>query len=264
MPRFLNMFMIVLCLMALPAFSWAQDNAEEHESEAVITSDSGSSDGIEEIQVVKNHRTAKDNFGGWFFGGEILGGLLLGPYPLDDSSESEDDDKEVVSFSWPILTEILLNTGYLWGENVFVGPTFNVTVGFSLLVSVDLRVRVVVPFTNADAIALSAGYGFHPCNFSASESTMKTVPLETDVPDDSNSTEIIQLMYLPVSLGYEHVFDSGFVIGASIDMRISFCVHKTRYRRPFNGSMWYFGEEREKVVPYVSAIMAGLHLGYKF
>ena len=92
----------------------------------------------------------------------------------------------------------------------------------------------------------------------------------TNVPDDSDSNDVISMMYVPVSLGYEHVFNSGFVIGATIDMRISFSVHKYRYYsallNPYNEAYGavYDGEKRASVVPYVGAIMAGFHMGYKF
>lgn len=268
MRRLINLMIGFLSLMLLPVSAFSQEISENAvNSEMVVVNETDTSDAVGEMEVVRRTRTAKDNFGGWFFGAEIIGGALLDPY---DSEYLSDYDDGVDTFKWPGLTEILLNTGYLWGEHVFVGPTLNVMGGFAIWLSVDLRVRLVVPFTNADAFALNVGYGFTPFNYSEPRNTYKRVVHEIDIPDDSDSNDIIEMMYLPISLGYEHVFKSGFVIGASVEMRMSFSVHSLRYIQPlydenntFHG-MFYNGIKREKVVPYVSAMMGGLHLGYKF
>ena len=224
-----------------------------------------------EPQDDKQPKTAKDNFAGWRFGADLfIGAAPIPEYDVYGGAHYPLRHKR--QYVWYPAGGLLLEIGHLWGNQVFVGPTLNITLGYPYIAGADLRVKSAIAITTADAITVSIGYGMAWGDIGKTDYTAVEISREDSTPHDKELDDIIRAMYLPVSMGFEHVYNNGFVLGASVEMRVSFKVKETHYyyydrsnpNAPEDYENWKDDVKRNKVVPIVGMVTAGLHLGYKF
>ena len=270
--RYLQYILMLCSFMMGPVCAFAQENAGENaDSEDIVQENAPQI----EPQDVKLPRTAKDNFAGWRFAADLFIGTGRireydayggAHYPLGEEPK----------YYWYPAGGLLLEIGHLWGNQAFVGPTLNVTLGFPHIIGADLRIKGAIALTSADAITMSVGYGVAWNDDAVTEYTPMEVLAEDTIPNDDKAIDdFIRMMYVPVSVGYEHVYNNGFILGASIEMRVGFKVKETHYyyrSTSSNLEEWYKERhvnwkdevKREGVVPIVSTATVGLRLGYKF
>ena len=247
---------LILLLLLFPIYGFAQDNAENHESEGTITSDSGSSDGIEESQIVKEHRTAKDNFGAIRFGGD----LMFGAGRCDDKmclgqEYGQDWNQENTAFAFSLQLE----AGYLWGNKAFVGPVVTLHTGYPQFVGADLRIKLVMPLNDNNGITMSAGwgYGFRP--------RMKPGFQYGNYSKNDAVIDLLNGMYVPISIGFEHVLDNGLTFGITVEYRMAFNQREINTRPNSEYPILVdYNYVEYRIDPVLGFIGGGIHLGYKF
>lgn len=207
----------------------------------------------EASEFVKQARTMADNFGGVRFGVD----LMLGTGRCDDYAFCMGHDEEVNSESYSIAGLINFEVGYLWGSRVFMGPTVTFSAGFPMLISGAINYRLLVPANDQDAFSFSAGFGmsWHVGFYDS----------------DYNEDHEVNYMYVPISLGFEHVFDNGFTLGATAQLNIAFdrsskdVVVKNADGTPKLDENGYQVSDIEySTAAVLGTFGIGIHLGYKW
>ena len=248
-----------LFLSAIPGLAFAQESAEPTANAEVAAPQSEAKE--DSIQNKTKVYTAKDNFGGWKFGADIMFGagrcddkLCLGQPDGQDYNEKRTD----------FVAKLQLQLSYLWGENVFFGPVLTAFGGYPSFVGGDLRLRLVIPLgkNKKDAISESAGWGgqlrFKMENESLYYDNPQEIPdasyIKTGEPHDLFK---YSYMYVPIEMRYEHVFDNRFVLGLVVQYNLTFSY------REYIASQWDT-EPRFKYISVLDMIGGGIHLGYKF
>ena len=275
--RHLNSVILLLCgLLLVPAFAFAQESAESADNssdvvyqpriietaEATETADAAAVQNEE--RSFRTPRTAKDNFGGLRLGADLMFGVGRCDDKLCIGQPEEDWDQENVHFS----TSLQLGVGYLWGNDAFVGPELNVHGGYPFLVGGDVRVRLVLPVNYNNAFTMSAGWGL-VWRMKILDKFGHYIPVDEDSsPDDDRMADIIRNMYIPVQVGFEHVVDNGFVLGVTLEARMTFNSETNVLgvrRRLFDSYTQYthMAEEEHAHLTFGMA-GAGVHLGYAF
>ena len=272
-------FVCTLFLLILPGLALAQES-----DETAISDDTGDSQteiSQDELNETPKIFTAKDNFGGWKFGAD----LLLGAYFYTHTAGKDPDADKNLLFEEPDNSEratinaiVQVQASYLWGNNVFFGPVLNVSTGLPIVFAADLRLRLLIPLGShkRDAVSASAGWGIAlPIVGVGEENILIDSGLNHSKTRDYNGS-IDSLMYFPIEMTYEHVFDNRFVLGASIQLNIN---KRDRYYYTKENNPNYVqsnenSEENPKyiinfehdhlMVPVIGALSAGVHLGYKF
>ncbi|MBQ9816024.1 MAG: hypothetical protein IJM59_00960 [Proteobacteria bacterium] len=215
----------------------------------------------EEIQSDNKVYTAKDNFGGWKFGADIM----FGAGRCDEKTclgqpDEQDFDEKMTGF----VAKLQLQLSYLWGKNVFFGPVLTAFGGYPALVGGDLRLRLVIPLGKGkrDAVSASAGWGgqlrFKMVNEWITYANPYDKPdvsyIKTGEPHDLFK---YSYMYVPLEMRYEHVFDNRFVLGVVVQYNITF--NYRAYSEAIEGKDLGF-----KYISVLDMIGGGIHLGYKF
>ena len=267
MRYFVSLIFILSSLFMLPLYAFAQDNSEQSEAQAEPETDYWDNIVVNGGNVPKP-RTVQDNFGGWFLGGDVV----LGAYHFIDVYRANALTSELVlDEGWWVAGGVMFGFGHLWGSQVFVGPVINATLT-NPYVSIDVRVKVAVPFTHQDAVSLFVGYGIGVINDERGSETRMIQTVDKQY-DDEYVDKRIKGMFLPIQVAYEHVFNNGFVLGALLETRINFQVDELHYYHltneiynKYEGRLYYHsdGLKRDKVVPFVDTLFMGIHLGYKF
>ena len=238
-------------------------------------------------------RTAKDNFGGASLGGRVVLGATWAdkdeyehsraiPSTLSHLSESE------LSLAGGLEFEI----SYLYGDEIFIGPKFVASLGSPYFLSVDVSAKLALPVTRSDAITISIGAGyallsvFYPFLFYQTTNVIavKYIP---PLPDDLESAHVwsypedfdyvpeyfkndiiperLYGLYFPVQVGYEHVFESGFMMGISAEMKIGFKSTRIEtYSLETSGNKRYHNHlaNKDKLGLTASFVGVSLFLGY--
>ena len=219
--------------------------------------------------TIINSRTKQDNFAGLQLGGVAF----LGSAPIEEYNAyggAHYPPGEVRKKIWYPAFGILMSASYLWGETLFIGPELNLTFGFPFRYGADLRVKGALPMTASDAMTLNFGLGFDANGLAQTEYTEMRILEGTPVPSDNDLDDFIRSIYLPVAIGYDHVFDNGFVLGVLLEMRVAFKVKETHYyymdneQDDLTQARWDDNVKKDGVVPMLDAVLAGVHLGYKF
>ncbi len=268
--RHLNHVLLVLCgLLMLPVCAFAQDAAAPadnsgdvtYQPRVIETAEQAEDAAVEEVaQSHRLPRTAKDNFGGFRFGGDIMAGVGR----CDDKNclgQSDDDwDKE----NMHVAGALQIGLGYLWGNEVFAGPELNISGGYPFLGAGDIRIRLVMPVNYNNAITMSAGWGM-TYRFKILDKFGHYIVVDDNAhPTDDEMPDIIRNMYIPVQVGYEHAFDNGFIFGVTLEARMT-----------FNSETNVLGTKEERRImqgraleehPHLTFGMAtaGFHMGYAF
>lgn len=241
----------VICtlLLMIPGLA----SAQESEDADSIAQDEVVQDTPEEMP--KNF-TAKDNFGGWKFGADIL----FGKGRCDDKMclgqpDGQHWNRESTSFA----VKMQLQLSYLWGENVFFGPVLTAFGGYPSFVGGDIRLKLVIPVGKHknDAVSASAGWGMQIREKLLSEDFFDSYKTEhphmkADLPSDIYE---YGYSYIPIELTYEHIFDNRFIIGASAQLNIAII---SRYYILMGDDVGYIH------IPAMDMLGLGVHMGYKF
>ena len=267
--RHLNHLILVLCgLLLLPVCAFAQDAAAPAENSGdaayqprvIETADAAEDAAVEEnVEAPRLPRTAKDNFGGFRLGGDIMAGI-----GRCDSNciGSSDDHKQDVNLH--VAGALQINLGYVWGNDAFVGPELNLGGGYPFWGTGDVRIRLVLPINYNNAISMSAGWGV---TFRADINDKYghyVVIGDNENPGDKLMNDFYKYMYIPVQVGYEHAFDNGFILGVTLEARMA-----------FNSETNVLGTKEERKTMQGRAIeenlhmtfgmaTAGIHMGYAF
>ena len=272
--RHLSSVILLLCgLLLVPAFAFAQEDVEyvpRTVDTAVQQESAESADVLEnsevgrEVELPRSPRTAKDNFGGLRLGAD----LMLGVGRCDDKmclGQPEDDmDQENIH----IAGSLQIGVGYLWGNDAFVGPELNLHGGYPFVAGGDIRIRLVMPVNYNNAITMSAGWGLS-YRFKILDKFGHYIMVdENSSEEDGRMDDIIRNMYIPVQVGFEHVFDNGFVLGMTLEARMTFNseTNVLVYREKGITNNYNYLVEAEEEHPHLTFGMAtaGIHLGYKF
>ena len=261
-----------LCMLAVPGLAMAQESVDSADStDAVHSQNEVSEDvSVEQPRIY----TAKDNFGGWKFGAEILVGATQ--YVTDENNGSIDLHRSDPDNNndYMINGTLQLQLSYLWGKNVFVGPVLNVMTGWPMLFAGDIRIRLLIPLGQfkKDAVSASAGWGASIMSFYGGDENLVVSPL-AEYPKLKEYNDLEHLMYFPIEFTYEHVFDNRFILGASAQLIINyqFREYYSRSENPdYNGSNGYSDKYNIKfyngqlAVTNLNSYVIGIHLGYKF
>ncbi len=227
--RFCSLF--VLVLMLLPAFANAQESPDpQPEANA--------------IQV----NQISETFGGWRMGGN----LMFGTGPFD----------HVDNYVFGGLLQY--EAGYLWGNHVvFLGPVVNLGFGFPMLLNADIRLKMVFPVSESNALSFSAGFGgAGNCIYSAPKAEKRVNSKFRGNSEEEN--EAIKFMYIPIQIGFEHVFDNSLILGAAAQINLAFYNQRYEY---YSSSSYSLEEQRGseyKVKAMVGTFAVGIHVGYKY
>ena len=251
-----------LSLLTVPAMTMAQESVDESGTSAIEATDDA---------YLENHvYTAKDNFGGWKIGIDVLFGANW--YIKDDDDiggtdlrryDHDNTDNAIINGT------LQLQLSYLWGNDVFYGLVLNAMTGYPVLFAADIRFKLLIPLGQhkKDAVSLSTGWGATIAAFRGGEEYVQVIP-DSDYPVTNVAHEIYRLMYFPIELSYEHVFDSRFILGASIQFMISNTSRNYFTREPNTTDENFLYNVQiangKLYVPNISNFVAGVHLGYKF
>ena len=229
--RISSLFVFILAL--LPAFANAQESsAPQPETQS--------------IQVNQK----KDNFGGLRLGANLTFGGGAFDY--------------IDSYKFAALLQ--LETGYLWGNHVFVGPVINFSIGFPMLLNGDIRLRMIIPVSESNAISWSAGWGmFGHIAYDVDEEKIFN-PSNFHGNCDEKEVKAVNYMYIPIQIGFEHVFDNRFILGATAQINLALYNQRYDYYSTHEKYMDYYARigREYKVKVMVGTFTAGIHLGYKF
>ena len=129
MRHLFNILITLSFLALLPVCAFAQNDVSQ-ESEVVAQESDGADIGsqeelgalnaVNEIQVVKKSRTKQDNFKGWFLGFELHYGAEFGE-DLAGIKDSDNIHSGPIT-GVPYAGMLLIDAGYLWGNDFFIGP----------------------------------------------------------------------------------------------------------------------------------------------
>ena len=217
----------LLVLFLLPCAAFGQDSEAVQNDSVVQESNALIEDASKSLKTVY---TKEDNFGGFRF----VGNVSLGAGRCDDYAFCSGHEMEINEEHYNVAGLLQAEFGFFWGRRVYFGPTLSISVGYPMFVNGAINIKMYVPFADNNAVSLSAGFG----------GTFHVGYVNTEYHDDDNE---LNYMYVPIQLGYEHVFDSRFILGASLQANIAFS-HKE------NGSN----------DPILGILAAGVNLGYKF
>ncbi len=217
----------LLVLFFLPYTAFGQDSVAVQNDSAVQESNALIEDASKQLKTVY---TKEDNFGGFRF----VGNISLGGGRCDDYAFCSGHDMEINEKQYNVAGLIQGEFGYFFGKTAFFGPTLSLSVGYPMFVNGAVNIKMYVPFTDNNALSLSAGFG----------GTLHIGYVDTYYGDDDND---INYIYVPIQLGFEHVFDNRFILGASLQANITF-MHK----------------EDGSNDPILGMFAAGVNLGYKF
>ena len=244
--------LISICLIANAAV------AQEPETPVVQQSDA---------PIVQDLDTQNNRFEGAFLDFNIMLGVShTDSDPLAIKSKDGGDDGEPDQYTVGALLE--LGFGYLWGDKFLLGPEINLALGFPSIIGADLRLKMLVPLKQQIALFASLGWGAEfRLQFPGKYSHITISP--NDKPDLHAKNIMYEIMYLPFSLGFEYVRDSGFVIGAEMQFRVIF----------YQDDKWYYYEPKQNAGGYMVSdlygvdykphalleeFVIGLHIGQKF
>ena len=209
-------------------------------------------------EIIKNY-TAKDNFGGWKFGAD----LLFGKGRCDDRlclGHGGDTDGQATLFAVKGQFQI----SYMWGENVFFGPVITGFAGYPSIVGGDIRLKLVIPVgrSNKDAVSASAGWGAQWREKIIPETVWDEQYVERNHMHDGYANDLVEYgyNYIPIEMTYEHVFDNRFILGVSAQLNIT--ISARYYVLPYDLS--YNQDLGYKYIPVLDMLGLGVHLGYKF
>ena len=213
-----------VCLI-IPSIALAQEPSETPSMETV------------ESNVVEPVHTAKDNFGGFYLGLNAY----FGQGRCDDKICHGDDDWDSIYTGFSMI--LGLEAAYLWGEEIFVGLAISGYYEHFLLGGGDLRFKLVMPWdaNNAVKTTLGLGGGGHGGYDEACY-------LGECYLIGGNDYGAPHYMYIPFSLGYDHVFDFGLLLGVSLEVHMAF--HRVAQYDEY------------KWAPYVGFVGAGINVGY--
>ena len=215
------MFLICILLFFVPCMA----NAQESEV-AAINGDTANTD-IEQpdIQDTDSEKeikfyTAKDNFGGWKFGADIL----FGKGRCDDKlCIGHSDEYNHAETSFAIKGQFQIS--YLWGKNVFFGPVLTGFAGYPSFVGGDIRLKLVIPIGkhHKDAVSASAGWGAQWRFNIIPETYWDYQYMDRKHLHEGYANDLIEYgyNYIPIEMTYEHVFDNRFILGVSAQLNIT-------------------------------------------
>lgn len=270
--------LVISFLLWMPLYAAAQeviepaDHAEsvdaqnETGDEIIISEDVGDGVDLSDFEIVKPSRTTRDNIGGANLGVQIL----LGTSPYDPMDEIDESAK----VWWFLSGAAELDFSYLFGEDVFIGPRVSVSINSPYLLSFDMSVKTAVPISRQDAFTTSLGLGYSLTSFLAGTFSpwseiiaVKYISPNKEFEDDTVPGDVYGL-YFPIQVGYEHVFENGFTLGATVEMKVGFKSNTIRYfsvmNTPETGAFMYYRGDRDKLGLTVNFIGAGVYLGYSF
>ncbi len=188
---------------------------------------------------IASAQDSAQRFDGAYITADFVGGIGR----IDDklfNGRGDDYDKKTYAFAW----QFQLEAGYLWGSKVLVGPAVMVSGGIPSLVNGALLLKVAIPVDDANAFHVMAGFG-GTLHFG----------YEDTLFDDS----VMNFIYIPIQIGYEHVFENNFILGIIFHTDITFN-HKEVYPNP--------KEDYNKTIIQNDAILSlaglGIRVGYKF
>ncbi len=218
---------LLFVLISLPCIAFGQDTAAVQNDSVAQESSALIEDAAESLKTIY---TKEDNFGGFRF----VGNVLLGAGRCDDYAFCAGHEDEINDKQYNVGGLLQAEIGYFAGKTVFVGPTLSISGGYPMLVNGAINLKMYIPFADNNALSLSAGFG----------GTWHIGYVDTNYNDDDDE---INYMYVPIQLGFEHVFDNRFILGASFQANITFS------HRENGGNDSILG-----------MLAAGVNLGYKF
>lgn len=151
-----------------------------------------------------------------FRGFQIAGSLLGGLGRCDDKMMCNEDERDWNKYEIGSLTSAQIELAYLWGNDVLFGISTNVYYIIPFLIGGDVRLKMVFALTPNDGITMSAGMGFGAHGNYDLECRHGVCDVgETEY-------DALHYFYIPVQLGYDHVFDNGFLLGVSLEAHMAF------------------------------------------
>ena len=268
--RHLNHLVLVLCgLLMLPVCAFAQDAAAPADNSGDVTyqprviesAETTEEAAVEEVaESPRLPRTAKDNFGGFRLGGDIMFGVGR----CDEKNCIGYNDDHKTEDNTHVAGALRIGLGYLWGNEAFVGPELNIGTGYPFWATGDVRIRLTLPVNYNNGITMSAGWGVAYRLRINDKFGHYIVVGDNEHPSDKLMSEFYEHMYIPVQVGFEHVFNNGFVFGVTLEARMT-----------FNSETNVLGSSEERKFMHGRAIeehphmtfgmaTAGLHMGYAF
>ena len=199
-------------------------------------------------------------FGGWYLSADFLAGMAP-HYPLFGNRSDDTDDyamhysrkyqsiqKYQLDESQDFSFAVQIQGGYLFGSRIFVGPELSASLGL-LFATIDGRVRLVAPLYGGHALDLSVGLGAFFGN------------ALSGLYDGKESAA--ERLFIPIQLGYNYTFDSGFMLGLSFQMNIEFADEEQyyHYREDHWDGYW---KEKNSTMAFVGFWGLGVRLGYRF
>ena len=178
------------------------------------------------------------------FGGlRLTADVMLGGGRCDDRTACLDtaNDWDEKNNEIALLGQIHL--AYLWGSAAYIGPEITVEGGSQMYIGGDLRARLVIPITDSSGVSMSVGFGF----------SYHVKYVDTDFHNGSNA---INYLYIPFQLGYEYVFDNGFILGGTFQVNLN-----TQRKEVYEYST---DTEHYDKLAVLGFIGGGVTLGYKF
>lgn len=219
--------------------------------------------------IVQDLDTQNNRFEGGFLDFNIMLGVShTDSDPLAIKSKDGGDDEAPDQYTVGALLE--LGFGYLWGNKFLLGPEINLALGFPSIIGADLRLKMLVPVNPQIALFTSLGWGAEFRLQFPGKYGHITIS-QSDKPDLHAHNIMYQIMYLPFSLGFEYVRESGFVIGAEMQFRVIFYQDDKEYYYPYtkiiNGRQEQvydlYGVDYEPHA-LLGEFVIGVHMGYKF
>ncbi len=243
----------------------------------------------------KPPRTAKDNFGGISFGGRIIFGAKPGDKDESLHNNAKPSSPYHLSESaWDYAGGLNFELSKLYGDELFIGPKFEASLNSPYFLTVALSAKLALPVTRSNAITMSVGVGYAllslivPFSFYQTKSVVKVKYIapkpgwvsmdykvshpNEDYDDtfdlnfkDDTVPDRLYSLYFPVHVGYEHVFESGFTMGISAEMKIGFKSNRTEYYSMYREKDIRYHVHRgneDKLGLTASFVGVGLYLGY--
>ena len=179
-----------------------------------------------------------------FRGFQIAGSLLFGLGRCDDKMMCNEDERDWNKYETGYLTAAQIELAYLWGNDVLLGISVNGYYIVPFLGGADVRMKTVFALTPNDGITMSAGVG-------VGDHGNYDLECRNGVCDVGETKSMApHFFYIPIEIGYDHVFNNGFLLGFSIEAHMAFN-NVTR------------GDET-KVEPALGFAGSGIRLGYAF
>ena len=235
--QFRNICLFLIFFFA-PAFAFAQEVSVSASIDYRVESVEATI--VEADTLVAAPRTAHDNFGGFQIGATLLAGVGR----CDDKIICNEDERDWNKYTIDSLANLQLELAYLWGEDVLFGVSLNTYYIFPLLLGADVRFKMVFALTPNDGITMSSGVGV------GAHGNYDLVCYRGNCDVGETEYGVPHYLYMPMQIGYDHVFDNGFLLGVSLETHMAF------------NNVTKCGERR--VMPALGFAGGGIHLGYIF